>query len=176
MLNMKRLAAAIISIVFIFNACSRHAAENKIFNTAETEGKAAKLAEWEEPPELELERERGESLLARMMAGMIVVTFIGVLIYYGSRTEPSRDNPTYRQYGFVYQRDLYDDLADQELRDQLRAPQDAPPPPPANPPVRTGMRAPQHAPPPPPANPPVQAGLRAQAEILQRNAQPPNER
>jgi hypothetical protein len=42
---MKRLAAVIISIVFIFTACSRHALENKVFNTAKTEWKAAKVAE-----------------------------------------------------------------------------------------------------------------------------------
>jgi hypothetical protein len=32
---MKQIAAIIISIVFIFTACDRHAVENKAFNTSE---------------------------------------------------------------------------------------------------------------------------------------------
>jgi len=53
---MKRLAAVIISIVFIFTACDRHAVEREVFNTAEAETETLE-AEKTETETLEYARE-----------------------------------------------------------------------------------------------------------------------
>jgi len=82
---MKRLAAAIISIVLIFTACSRHAAENLVFNTAETENETLETEETEnetsetkenEQPENEKQEESRQSFIKQYL-GPIIFIIVG---------------------------------------------------------------------------------------------------
>jgi hypothetical protein len=73
---MKRLAAVIISIVFIFTACSRHALENKVFKPAERK----QSKEQQKGAEQEYKWTMEDFVPASIFISVIIIT-AGILYY-----------------------------------------------------------------------------------------------